>query len=186
VILRRPAGMAPTLSNFNCVAIGSPKTRTRSRRRVSRQRTVAVPHLPQHRWGGSGRRFPFSGMVRLGAATQRVIFAILAASSKAGGKRRTAAAAMRRVLTRLKKDDLVWLTDTDALRKAPARIEVSPRALPINRSCGEVIMTISGVVRDRRAVGPARGASYAFNQRPPTPSTKDRFLAFPNRSSRRT
>jgi len=73
---------------------------------------------------------------------------------------------MRRVLTRLKKDDLVWLTDTDALRKAPARIEVSPRALPINRSCGEVIMTISGVVRDRRAVGPARGASYAFNQRP--------------------
>ena len=54
-------------------------------------------------------------MVRLGAATQRVIFAILAASSKAGGKRRTAAAAMRRVLTRLKKDDLVWLTDTDAL-----------------------------------------------------------------------
>ena len=73
---------------------------------------------------------------------------------------------MRRVLTRLKKDDLVWLTDTDALRKAPARIEVSPRALLINRSCGEVIMTISGVVRDRRAVGPARGASYAFNQRP--------------------
>ncbi len=30
------------------------------------------------------------------------------------------AAAMRRVLTRLKKDDMVWLTDTDAILKAAA------------------------------------------------------------------
>ena len=28
------------------------------------------------------------------------------------------AAAMRRVLLRLKQEDLVWLTDTDAMRKA--------------------------------------------------------------------
>jgi hypothetical protein len=51
--------------------------------------------------------------------------------------------------------NLVWLTDTDALRKAPAWLEVSPRAPRINagRSCREVIMTISGVVRDRQASG---------------------------------
>jgi hypothetical protein len=130
VILRRPVGMVLTLNNFNCVAIGSPKTR-----------------------GGSGRRFLFSGMVRLGAAISALIFPILAATSKAWWKRRSG---MRRVLTRLKKDDLVWLTDTDALRKAPACIEFSPRAPRINAegSCREVIMTISGVVRDRRGVGP--------------------------------
>jgi hypothetical protein len=88
--------------------------------RVARQRIVAVPHLPQHRWGGSGRRFLFSGMVRLGAAISALIFAILVATSKAWWETPNGAAAMRPVLTRLKKDDLVWLTDTDALRKVPA------------------------------------------------------------------
>jgi hypothetical protein len=103
-------------------------------------------------------------MVRLGAAISALIFAILVATSKAWWETPNGAAAMRPVLTRLKKDDLVWLTDTDALRKVPAWIEVSPRAPRINagHSCREVIMTISGVVRDRRGVGPmsAPGASY--------------------------
>jgi hypothetical protein len=41
VILRRPVGMVLTFNNFNRVAIGSPKTRTRSRR--------GARHAPMHR-----------------------------------------------------------------------------------------------------------------------------------------